>query len=651
MRALSKLLTLLVLLTALSVHAQQNLILTIADFMTWTPSSPLTVPQNVAAVPLQERVIAPANHIVQGLNPEIKVLYCPDWINNWVPELGVNEPFNKYFISQWQFLDILVWFHGGGVVIPRAPWVNAAHKNGVKVIGTVLFYSNTPGLTSFLTKDAQGKYPAVPILIQMAQYYGFDGWFFNIEQSSTAANATKMAELLAQYKADCNNSLEMIWYDAMTETGSVSYQNALNAKNDTFFANSSGLFTNYWWGTSQITSSVAYAQTMNLSPFKIYTGADMWPGRTAQPAFTDKVWLDQISGTGTNNLRTSLGLFAMNFTFEWTAFSTFINDPNAWLSCYQTERKVFTGVDLNPYLVDNNDYKGLSNYVIPKTVITKMPFSTCFNTGHGLQKWTAGALTSADDWYDMDQQDILPTWAFYRNSATQFVVEYDFTDAYQGGTSLTFQAPDGSLLNNETFKLYKTSIVSTHNFELEITSKYGNTASLIQTSAILYYASGATSEIAITDQGTGSWHTQTTPLTIASGDTLTAIGFSVKAQNGSAASAYKFNLGKIELVSSDAINPENVPTSGSLEQNYPNPFNNQTEIAFTLSNEQLAEAGNISLDVYNISGQTVFTKNLKPQSTTGRVSFDAGSLNSGVYYYSLLINGKKIETKSMVLLK
>jgi len=648
---LSKLLTLLVLLLAFTVQAQQNLILTIADFMTWTPSSPLIVPQNVATETLKPRVIDADNHLVQGLNPDIKVLYCPDWINNWVPELGVHEPFNKYFITQWQYLDILVWFHGGGVVIPRAPWVNTAHKNGVKVIGTVLFYSNTPGLASFLTKDAQGKYPAVPILIQMAQYYGFDGWFFNIEQSSTAANATKMAELMAQYKVDCNNSLEMIWYDAMTETGNVSYQNALNGKNDTFFANSTGLFTNYWWGTSQITSSVAYAQTMNLSPFKIYTGADMWPGRTAQPAFSDKIWLDQVCTTGTNNLRTSLGLFAMNFTFEWTAFSNFINDPNQYLSCYQTERKVFSGIDLNPYLVDNNDYKGLSNYVIPKTVVTHMPFSTSFNTGHGLQNWTDGSLTSTDDWYDMDKQEILPTWAFYRNAASQFEIEYDFTDAYQGGSSLVFKAPNGGLLNNETFKLYKTSISGVQNFNLKTTGKFSAQTNLIQTSAILYFASGTTTEIVISNQNAGSWHTQTSALAIPPTDTLTAIGFSIKAQSGAAADAYKFNLGKLELVSTDAINPEKIPTAAHLEQNYPNPFNNKTEIKFTLNNELLANTGNISLEVYNISGQKVFAKNLQPQENSCRLVFDAGSLNSGVYYYTLLVDGKKIETRSMILLK
>ncbi len=47
---------------------------------------------------------------------------------------------------------------------------------------------------------------------------------------------------------------------------------------------------------------------------------------------------------------------------------------------------------------------------------------------------------------------------------------------------------------------------------------------------------------------------------------------------------------------------QKIPSEYSLSQNYPNPFNPSTKINFTL-----AEAGKVSLEVYNILGEKVST--------------------------------------------
>ena len=85
-----------------------------------------------------------------------------------------------------------------------------------------------------------------------------------------------------------------------------------------------------------------------------------------------------------------------------------------------------------------------------------------------------------------------------------------------------------------------------------------------------------------------------------------------------------------------------------LEQNYPNPFNPETTINFTVPQDN----AQIKLSVYNINGQVVQNlfdgvKNIGKYSVT----FDASHLNSGVYYYSLEVNGMKRSTKKMVLIK
>jgi hypothetical protein len=89
-----------------------------------------------------------------------------------------------------------------------------------------------------------------------------------------------------------------------------------------------------------------------------------------------------------------------------------------------------------------------------------------------------------------------------------------------------------------------------------------------------------------------------------------------------------------------------VPTVTELHQNYPNPFNAETNISFSL-----AEAGNVTLKVYDITGRLVTTL-VDGQMDAGEhvVSWDASSVSSGVYFYKLA-TADYSATKSMNLLK
>jgi hypothetical protein len=89
-----------------------------------------------------------------------------------------------------------------------------------------------------------------------------------------------------------------------------------------------------------------------------------------------------------------------------------------------------------------------------------------------------------------------------------------------------------------------------------------------------------------------------------------------------------------------------VPSAFTLDQNFPNPFNPSTTIGYTLP-----ASGFVTLKVYNILGQEVMTLVSTEQSAgTFRVTFNAGSLASGVYIYQLKI-GSSAEMKKMLLLK
>lgn len=96
-----------------------------------------------------------------------------------------------------------------------------------------------------------------------------------------------------------------------------------------------------------------------------------------------------------------------------------------------------------------------------------------------------------------------------------------------------------------------------------------------------------------------------------------------------------------------AINerPE-IPNGYGLSQNYPNPFNPMTRINF-----DLGKASTVKLTVYNILGQKVTTLvNQFMNAGAYSIDFNASSLASGVYFYSIEAGDFKMN-KKMVLLK
>jgi len=137
---------------------------------------------------------------------------------------------------------------------------------------------------------------------------------------------------------------------------------------------------------------------------------------------------------------------------------------------------------------------------------------------------------------------------------------------------------------------------------------------------------------------------------------------------GTIESEYNFQFPEFDLFGGDRIS-QNIIDIGSdeysevncnyeleitnyeLKQNYPNPFNPVTKIGFqlALNSEQLAE-----IVVCNVMGQEVWYKNLSTDHsspTTDHCTFDGSKFNSGIYYYSLEIDGKKVDTKAMIILK
>lgn len=87
-------------------------------------------------------------------------------------------------------------------------------------------------------------------------------------------------------------------------------------------------------------------------------------------------------------------------------------------------------------------------------------------------------------------------------------------------------------------------------------------------------------------------------------------------------------------------------TEFALQQNYPNPFNPSTVISY-----QLPIDTKVQLKVYDILGTEIITLvNETKSAGKHNVSFDAGKLSSGTYFYTIIADGF-VQTKKMMLVK
>jgi len=88
---------------------------------------------------------------------------------------------------------------------------------------------------------------------------------------------------------------------------------------------------------------------------------------------------------------------------------------------------------------------------------------------------------------------------------------------------------------------------------------------------------------------------------------------------------------------------ENENQSASLAQNVPNPFTGRTSIAYYVP-EQAHQA---HIKIANATGASLFMAEVRLGN--GVLEVDATQLNTGTYSYTLLVDGKVIDTKLMVI--
>jgi len=154
---------------------------------------------------------------------------------------------------------------------------------------------------------------------------------------------------------------------------------------------------------------------------------------------------------------------------------------------------------------------------------------------------------------------------------------------------------------------------------------------------------GATGTTFFTMDGGNTWVTQNTAGATLYGGWLTADNKAFTVSSN----AYIFKNTNT-LTHSPTVLEEPIPTKYELAQNYPNPFNPTTTIQFALP-----KAGFVTLKIYDIAGREIMNifNNQYTNAGVTKYLFDARSLASGVYFYSLIVDNQRIDTKKMVLIK
>ncbi|MGA5561072.1 endo-beta-N-acetylglucosaminidase [Streptomyces platensis] len=408
----------------------------------WTPGSDRDLPFNTATVPLAERFTpVPANTTARAGQARISALAAFDHTAG-NPSQG-SATADYYAPTHWAYLDELVFWGGssgeGLILAPNAPVVDAAHRNGVPVLGTVFLPPVAYGgqlrwTRDLVRRDAAGRFPLAAKLVQVARVYGFDGWFLNAETGGgDAALAAEMqAFLRALRTAGARHGLRITWYDAMNRTGQVGWQGALDELNRPFFQDGAGpvadsMFLDFRWTAGRLADSGRLAEELGRSRYELWAGVDVesagWDSATDWEA---------ILPTGRDHV-VSYGFYRPEWTLRHLPAG---RTPGQF---HAADDRFWCGEGLDPAGRGGTGggWRAPASAVADRSTLTALPFATTFNTGHGLRWYENGVATSDSPWNHLGLQDRLPPrrWAI-RTGGRRPEVSFDFADAWRGGSSL-----------------------------------------------------------------------------------------------------------------------------------------------------------------------------------------------------------------------
>ena len=245
------------------------------------------------------------------------------------------------------------------------------------------------------------------------------------------------------------------WYDSITDSGNLSYQDAVNGYNSGWVsAGVNEFFMNYNWTTQDVNTTVSTMQNLGKSQYEAFAGLDVQQN-CMNTNFSSNYLLNN------NKLKLSLALYCPNSTMGLSGDGA---------DFHEVERQFYVNGG-DPRSTSSSGWAGMSRFFADHTTIISAPFVTNFNSGHGKAFYIDGVKSRDEEWSYQSVQDVMPTWTWIIDSNGQKLSgAYDFEDAYNGGSSIKFY---GSLTANKpnNIMLYSTNLDINGSTNIAVTAK------------------------------------------------------------------------------------------------------------------------------------------------------------------------------------
>lgn len=487
----------------------------------WSPETEQTAKYFRSRVPLAER-IAPfsATQANPDLSTEPQVMNLSADYDKAKTAVRYDDKYSANLLNFWQYTDLYGSWHGlaledtdedepvyGLLNIPNPGYTDAAHRNGVLSLGCWFWPREEEDFADIVEQKADGSFPVADKMIEMALYFGFDGYFINQEDAISEEHALQLLDMMKYLRENSPEYFHLQWYDTVILDGRLRYQNQFNDVNDPWIVDQKtgksiihSMFINYAWNEKRVQDSHDHAVKIGLDPNKALFISTEHDKYGYNPPYDARL----IFPEGKKAMG-AIGLFGTDFTWNRYPNKHDANDQN---EVYLRERRFWTGPLEDPtdrigrtlykpyrdpfHQVDRENYRkwdGMAHYIPARSVIGSYPFVTRFNTGHGKKFFLDGEVAREEEWYNASIQDILPSWQWWIQrfdesgkaiketravSERPLVPSLTHEDACDGGSSLQIKGTLEQGISNE-LRLFKTKLDVTQSVNLSLSYKIGQT--------------------------------------------------------------------------------------------------------------------------------------------------------------------------------
>ncbi|XP_075725095.1 cytosolic endo-beta-N-acetylglucosaminidase isoform X2 [Rhipicephalus microplus] len=221
-------------------------------------------------------VVEPLRHIERGEQGGPKNMLLHDTATYKEDKFvyGSNNV-KSYNFPLWQAIDTFVYYTDNMVSIPPPGWITAAHKHGVKVLGTFTLKSEEGVKAINKIKGAHLVAKVASQLARVAALHRFDGWMVRIVTGMDCSAGHFVISLLAALTEEMHRAVAgsaVIWQESVQPGGKVEPQSELNDRNLRFFDSCDGIVLNSKWHEDSLIES---AESAGKRRGDVYAGIDV----------------------------------------------------------------------------------------------------------------------------------------------------------------------------------------------------------------------------------------------------------------------------------------------------------------------------------------------------------------------------------------